>query len=177
MFDKQGPACFLARSRRLFGCMTARFYGALIVLAFLALAASAMAANAGQTRQIELVDGSVITGEVLSLSGGVYTIRSATLGTLRIKASDIRVIRMKGPALRSGVRGQGTTIQGSMPDDTEILSLMHALQNDPDLQKLLQDPAVVKAVQAGDIAALMSNPEFTKLLEKYRAQDMNKPSR
>lgn len=160
------------------GCgITFRSYILSVVLVILALAASAIAANAGQVRQIELVDGSVITGEVLSLSGGIYTIRSATLGTLRIKASDIRVIRTKGPALRSEVRGQGMTLQEGMPDDTEILSLMHALQNDPDLQKLLQDPAVVKAVQEGDITALMSNPDFAKLLEKYRAKEMNKPAR
>lgn len=151
-----------------------RGYIASFILVSLALVAAATLANASETRQIELVDGSVITGEVVSLSGGVYSIKSATLGTLRIKASDIRVIRMKGSTARNDFPEQGKTLEDRMPDDAEIMGFIRALQDDPDLQKLLQDPEVMKAVQEGDIAALMRNPEFTKLLDKYDARDMNK---
>ncbi|MEJ2697301.1 MAG: hypothetical protein P8013_11710 [Candidatus Sulfobium sp.] len=155
-----------------------RVYIISVILVFLALAAAAAAANAAGTREIELVDGSVIIGEVVSLSGGIYTVRSATLGTLRIKESDIQVIRMKNSTVRDDVREQERALQNSMPDGAEIQAFMNALQNDPDLQKLVQDPEIMKAVQAGDIGALMSSPEFTKLLEKYRSQDINKnPSR
>ena len=178
MFDEQGTAGFPGNVAHLLdGRKAVRVFILSVVLAFLALASAATVANAAARSRIELVDGSVITGEVVSLSGGVYTVRSATLGTLRIKASDILVISMRGAGDGSYERAEGQTFEEQTPDDAEILSLIHALQNDPDMQKLVQDPAITKAVQAGDIGALMGNPEFTKLLEKYRAKEMNKPAR
>jgi hypothetical protein len=146
----------------------------LVTLIFLALAAAATVVNAAETREIELTDGSVITGEVVSLSGGIYTVRSATLGTLRIESSNIRVIRLQGAAAPVGAGGQVKALEDKMLGDREIMDAIRALQNDPDLQKILQDPEIMKAVQAGDIAALMRNPEFMKLLNKQAVQDINK---
>ena len=57
-----------------------------VILVSLALAATTMV-NAAETREIELTDGTVITGDIVSLSGGIYTVRSVTLGTLRIEAT------------------------------------------------------------------------------------------
>lgn len=146
-----------------------RVYIASAVLLF--LVAAAAAANAGEMRRIELVDGSIINGDVVSLSRGVYTVKSATLGTLRIRASDVLVIRMEGP-VRTEAGEQN--LEGKTPDEAGIVALMRALQNDPDLQKMLQDPEIMKAVEEGDIAALMRNPAFTKLLDRYRLQEGGK---
>ena len=143
-----------------------------VILVILALAIAAPVVNAAETREIELADGSVITGEVVSLSGGIYTVRSATLGTLRIEASKIRVIRLPGSAAPSDARGQVKSLGDKMLGDSEIMDTIRALQNDPDIQKVLQDPEIMKAVQAGDFAALMSNPEFMKLLNKQSVQDI-----
>jgi hypothetical protein len=143
-----------------------------VILVILALAATMV--NAAETREIELTDGSVITGEVVSLSGGIYTVRSATLGTLRIEASRIRVIRLPGSAAASDSGGRIKSLEDKMLGDSEIMDTIRALQTDPDLQKILQDPEIMKAVQTGDIAALMRNPEFIKLLNKQSVQDMNK---
>jgi hypothetical protein len=150
--------------------------GGYIVSAILIILASTAATmvNAAETREIELTDGSVITGEVVSLSGGIYTVKSATLGTLRIEASSIRVIRLRGAAAPSYSGGQVKSLEDKMLGDNEIMDLIHALQNDPDLQKVLQDPEVMKAVQTFDIDALMRNPEFMKLLNKQSVQDINK---
>lgn len=143
-----------------------------VILIILALSAATMV-NAAETREIELTDGSVITGEVVSLSGGIYTVRSAALGTLRIEASSIRVIRLRGAA-PSNYGCQAKSFEDRMLGDSEIMDLIHALQNDPDLQKILQDPEIMKAVQAFDIDTLMRNPEFMKLLNKQSVQDINK---
>jgi hypothetical protein len=61
-----------------------------------------------------------------------------------------------------------------MLGDREIVETIRALQNDPDVQKILQDPEIMRAVQTGDIAALMRNPAFVKLLNKQAVQDINK---
>ena len=144
-----------------------------VILVFLALAAAAApVVNAAETREIELTDGSVITGEVVSLSEGIYTVRSATLGTLRIEASKIRVIRLPGSAGPGDARGQVKSLEDRMLGDSGIMNTIRALQNDPDIQKVLQDPEIMKAVQAGDFDALMSNPEFMKLLNKQPVQDI-----
>ena len=145
-----------------------------VILVFLALAAAAPVVYAADTREIELNDGSVITGEIVSLSGGIYTVKSSTLGTLRIEASNIRVIRLQGSAASNDIGGQVKSFQNKMLGDNDIMNAIRALQNDPDLQKILQDPEIMKAVQTGDIATLMRNPEFMKLLNKKAVQDINK---
>jgi len=149
------------------GCVIA------VILVILALAA-ANVVNAAETREIELTDGSVITGEVVSLSGGIYTVRSATLGTLRIEASKVRVIRLQGSAAPRGVGGQTKSLEDKMLGDSEIMDTIRALQNDPDFQMILQDPEIIKAVQTGDIDSVLRNPAFMKLLNKQAVQDINK---
>ncbi len=47
---------------------------------------------AGEVREVELNDGSVICGEIVSSEGGIYTLKSSTLGTVKIEESKIRVI-------------------------------------------------------------------------------------
>ena len=176
MFKDQMPVSFSASIRCLFAGKMKSIGGhiASIIVVFLALAAVATVVNAAETREIELTDGSVITGEVVSLSGGIYTVRSATLGTLRIEESKVRVIRLQGPAAPSGVGGQVKSLENKMLGDSEIMDTIRTLQNDPDLQNILQDPEIMKAVQIGDIEALMRNPKFMKLLNKQAVQDINK---
>ena len=58
---------------------------------------------AGDLKEIELLDGSVIYGEILSLSDGVYTFESNSLGTIRIKEGRIRAIRSKTSPVTSGI--------------------------------------------------------------------------
>ncbi len=176
MFKEQITVNFPPSTRYLLGDKTISIRGYIVtaILVFLALAIAATVVNAAETREIELTDGSVVTGEVVSLSGGIYTIRSTTLGTLRIEASKIRAIRLKGSAAPGDDRGQVKSLEDKMLGDSEIMDSIRALQNDPDFQKILQDPEIMKAVQTGDVAALMKNPDFMKLLNNQAVQDMNK---
>ena len=146
MFKEQMPGNFSASILCLFGSkMTSiKGYVVSVILAFLVLAAAATLVNAAETREIELTDGSVITGEVVSLSEGIYTVRSAMLGTLRIEASNIRIIRLQGSAAPSDAGGQVKSLEDKMLGDSEIMDSIRALQNDPDFQKILQDPEIMK---------------------------------
>ena len=136
-------------------------------------------ARAGELREIELKDGSIITGEVVSLNNGIYTIKSGTLGTLKVEESKVRVIRPRslsqGPgAAQNNTNSDVQTLQSRMMSDQEIMGLIQSLQNDPDFKKLLEDPEIMKAVSTCDVAALAANPKFMKLLGNAAVQEIQK---
>ena len=124
----------------------------------------------GEIKEIELKDGSVIYGEIVSFGGGTFAVRSNSFGTVEIDESKIRAIRSKVPV--SGKGDQIQQIQQRMMSDKEVVQMILSLQNDPDVQKILQDPEIMKAVNSGDINALLSNPKFMKLLENPTIQDI-----
>lgn len=144
----------------------------------LILFTSAVTANAGEAREIELIDGSIITGEVLSLVGGICTIKSDSLGTIKLDDSKIRAIRAKSAGLGAHkdavpVSGEEVrSLQEKMMNDKEIMILIQSLQNDPEFQRILEDPDVTKAVNSGDIAALMANARFMKLLNNSTLREI-----
>jgi len=150
-----------------------------LFMIFLTLAIAAGMVTAAEMREIVLTDGTIITGEVVSLTGGVYTVRSATLGTLRIEESKIRTIRSKNSAGTSAnTGGEVMSLQNKMMSDDEVMNMIQGLQNDPEFQEILQDPEIMKAVQAGDIAALTANPKFMRLLNNQAVKDIkNKTTR
>jgi hypothetical protein len=138
---------------------------------------TARSAPAAEMREIEMSDGSVISGEVLSLSKGIYTIKSDSLGTIKIDESKVRVIRPRSASQGAGASqssGEIRSLQNKMMNDQEIMGMIQSLQNDPEFKKLLEDPDIMKAVSAGDIPALMANPKFTKLLNNSTVQDIQK---
>jgi hypothetical protein len=130
-------------------------------------------ATAGELREVQLSDGSVVSGEVLSLSGGIYTIKSETLGTLRLEESKVRVIRPKSSP-KSNAGGDTKSLQEKMMSDQEVMSMITSLQNDPEFKKIMEDPKLVQAVAAGDIAVLMADPRFVKLLSNPAVQEIQK---
>ena len=58
--------------------------------------------------------------------------------------------------------------------DEGVMLLIHEMQNDPEIQALLSDPAIINALQAGDIGTLITNPAFLKLLNKPRVREIEK---
>ncbi len=152
----------------------------------LILAVTIQIASAGEVREIELIDGSTISGEVLSLSNGIYTIKSDSLGTIKIDETKIRAIRKKlsssgggaGPASGgTASTGEVKSLQEKMLSDKEIMSLIQSLRNDPDFKKILEDPEIMKAVNEGDVAALTANPRFMKLLNNATVKEIEKKVR
>ena len=148
-----------------------------LILILCGLIVSTSSVPASEMRELELTDGSVISGEIVSLSKGVYTVKSETLGTIQIRESKIRAIRTKSPG-GEDTGDQIKSVQQKMMGDADIMSMLKSLQSDPDFQEILHDPEVIKAVQAGDIAALTANPKFMKLLNNQAVQQIkNKISR
>lgn len=129
-------------------------------------------AAAGEIRVIELTDGSTITGEVSSLNNGVYVIKSESLGTIKLEESKIRAIHSQSSGTNASSVQDTRALQEKMLSDREIMGLIQSLQNDPDFKKILEDPEIMKAVNAGDVSALTANPKFMKLLENATVKEI-----
>jgi hypothetical protein len=61
--------------------------------------------------------------------------------------------------------------------DSDIMAKIMLLQNDPEFKKALEDPAILKAVNEGDIPALTSNPKFMKLLDNATVKEIGEKVR
>ena len=141
------------------------------------------AAGAGEIGEVELIDGSVICGEIVSSEGGIYTLKTSTLGTVKIETSNIRTIRFK-PSVKAERKEQKPTntsteaqvkaLQHLIMGDQELVRMILSLLNDPEVQGILEDPSTIQAVNAGDIGSLTANPKFMKLLENPTIQDITK---
>ncbi len=147
---------------------------------FLCLMLLAAGAVAGEMKVIELKDGSVISGEVISLANGIYTIKSDSLGMIKLEESKIRAIRSKAPENAGATGGPATqgndtqALQQKMMSDQEIMGMIQSLRDDPEFKKVMEDPGVMKAVKDGDVSALMANPRFMKLLNNPTVKEIEK---
>lgn len=153
----------------------------IVILVSIVLITLCGPATAGSRGEMELTDGSVIYGEIISLNSGVYTIRSSTMGVLKIDQSKIREIRFGSFSVdnepsaslpKEGVHSEMEAIQRSLLGNEEILSMILGLQEDPEFQKILNDPGVMNSVQSGDIQSLMSNPKFLQILNHPKVKEI-----
>lgn len=136
---------------------------------------------------IRLNDGSEIQADVVSLVGGIYTVRSRSLGTLKLRASEI--ISIQDVNLGSQVPDAGSAqpeaglgaasaaveqLSARMMSDTSILTTILSLQNDPDMQAILNDPEIMRAVQSFDLDALSNNPKIKRLMNSVKIREIQK---
>jgi hypothetical protein len=119
--------------------------------------------SGGEIRRITLDDGSVITGEIISLDSGLFTIKSVSLGTLQIDDSKVRSIN---PV--TNIKEEIQLLKQEILNNEELLEIILPLQEDPDFQRALADPSIMEAVESGDMDALLSNPDFLRLLNNPR---------
>lgn len=144
--------------------------GRLIAIGFFLVAMGAFPASA--TQRIELQDGTVLQGDILSFDGSTYDIRTESLGTVKIEKSKVRSIQMEGTA--TGPQQGVQDLRSRMLSNPEALKMIMGLQNDADVQAVLNDPEIMKASEAGDFDKLLSNPKFMKLLENPIIQEIGK---
>jgi hypothetical protein len=153
----------------------------LAIVAFIVFVFSALIAVAGDMREIELKDGSVIVGEVSSFASGVYTIKTDNLGTVRIEDTKIKSIHTRATGTTGSVPAKNAASPAGAAINTdaitknpEVMNLIKGLQDDPEVMKVLEDPEIVEAIKNNDVAALMSKPEFLKLLENPAIKNIQK---
>jgi hypothetical protein len=90
------------------------------------------------------------------------------------------MVLLCGPVYaRSGQVSDSVTpqIQELLPKmlgDDQVMALLLTLLKDPEMQALLSDPALLEAIQAGDLAGLAANPRFLKLLDNATVKEIQK---
>ena len=133
------------------------------ILLSLLLAMVTLASHAAS--RIELVDGTVINGDLLSMSNGRYVVQSTTLGRIELPQSSIRAIE---PVIgRSGTGGGNAdfhAIQQQITASPELMQLVTALMSDPEIQAAMKDPEFMRLILSGDVAALKDDPRILKLM-------------
>jgi hypothetical protein len=133
------------------------------ILLMLLLAMVSFASSAAS--RIELLDGTVINGELLSMANGRYVIQSATLGRVELPQSKIRSIE---PVAGNSAQGAGKpdfqSIQQQIVASPELMRLVTAMMSDPQIQAAINDPEFMRLVLSGDVDALKSDPRILKLM-------------
>jgi len=153
---------------------------ACLAVTLLGLAAGVLAAPT-----IQLKDGSRIQGEILGLDNGVYTVRSPSIGTVHVAQSNIVRIVYDGDSAngarvsgKSPARDDGSLtrdiqqLQTRLTQDPAAMQSIMSLQSDPQIQAILNDPAIVKAIQEGDYMSLLGNAKIQALESDARLQQL-----
>lgn len=68
-------------------------------------------------------------------------------------------------SLAGGADNAVSNMQGALLADPASREQVLSLQDDPQMQAILNDPATMRAIQSGDLGALMNDPKLRALLE------------
>lgn len=147
----------------------------MLLEACLAAALLGLASGVLASPTIELKDGSRIEGEIQSIENGVYTVLSPSIGTVHIAQSNIvRIVysgdvsNAAGSSGKSSARDDALTrdiqqAQARLAQDPAAMQSIMSLQSDPQIQAILSDPAITKAIQEGDFMSLLGNAKIQAL--------------
>jgi len=147
----------------------------MLLKASLAVALLGFAFGVLASPTIVLKDGSRIEGKIQSIDNGVYTVLSPSIGTVHVAQSNIvRIVYSgdvsngAGSSDKSSARDDAMTrdiqqLQTRLAQDPAAMQSIMSLQSDPQIQAILSDPAIVKAIQEGDYMSLLDNAKIQAL--------------
>ncbi|HET8940456.1 MAG TPA: hypothetical protein VFN13_00515 [Rudaea sp.] len=156
-----------------------KFIEACIAIALLGFACNVLASPT-----IELKDGSRIQGEIQGIDNGVYTVVSPSIGTVHVAQSNIvRIIygadasnaapsSDKSPARNDTLSRDIEQLQTRLVQDPATMQSIMSLASDPQIQTVLNDPAIIKAIQDGDYASLLDNAKIQALENNPRLKQL-----
>jgi hypothetical protein len=157
---------------------------ALLLALFVSM--SALLANTGHGKTLELTDGSTLEGEIVSFSEGKYTVQSPSLGTLQIEDSKVRNIvnSTDQPVAASSqgavpfdpavVRSEMQKLQSAILRDPDTMKTVAGLISNPDFRALVNDPEVMSAAKSLDLKTLMANPKFVSAINDPAIKDIDR---
>ena len=133
--------------------------------------------NAGEVQNIRLRDGSVIRAEIIELKNGVYTLRSPSIGTMRVKQNDVvgtgggAAPVARSPGRASASRGIESTREALQSNPGAMERIM-SLKGDPDMRRILNNPKLMEAIRRGDLNSLANDPDIRKLMNNPAVRDL-----
>ncbi len=115
-----------------------------------------------------------MNAEVISMHNGVYTFKSPSLGEFSVHAKQVQSISSSSmPTSQAGSANINLNqLQSTLKAKPGNMKLINELKNDPDMQAVLSDPKIMKAIQSGDYSALANNPKFKKLMNNPAMQQI-----
>jgi len=136
----------------------------------------------GQPSKIELTDGSVINGEIVSYADSVYTINTTNLGAIKVGAA--KVAKIESANYASSAASASSALQTNTPTPSQVATygqtlmenpenaaIVVGLTSNPELQEMAKDPEILAAAKRNDIQALMKNPKFMNIVNSPEMQD------
>jgi len=153
----------------------------IIIFCLLSLVLAATA-YCGQLSKIELTDGSVINGEIVSFVNGVYTINTTTFGEVKLEAKKVFKIESANPVMSgtltnpaaqkdSSTSSLVSTYGQKLMENPENASIVTGLAGNAKLQAVANDPQIQNAAKAGDIQSLLENPKFMEIVNSPEMQE------
>ena len=117
---------------------------------------------------LKLRDGTVVRGTIVKLEDGVYHVDSTTLGQIKVRQADVETVQYgrSQAGENANASAQIRQIQLDLASDGSIMSMITALQDNPQLKEILADPELMRAVNSGDLATLMASEKFMALLSQ-----------
>ncbi len=124
---------------------------------------------------ITLKDGSTIKGEVTQMANGVYTIKATSLGTTQINASQVASISnapvvAAAPVTNVAPDMQMKQIQQNIMSNPAMMADIQQIATDPEVIKLISNPAMLQAVTSRDMEAIKNNPATQELMNNPKIQ-------
>jgi hypothetical protein len=137
---------------------------------FLVLLGSISFKSSAESR-IELIDGTSINGEVVSMSNGRYVIRSQSLGQIEVPSSSIRSIKPTGATTPSGQANTDIqAIQQQIGTSPELMQMVTSMMSDPEIQEVIKDPELVQLIMSGNLEVLKNDPRIHQLMNNPSMQ-------
>ncbi|MDD1475102.1 hypothetical protein MEO41_28105 [Dolichospermum sp. ST_sed4] len=124
----------------------------IIYFCLLALALNFAVAYGQQLSKIELSDGSLINGEIVSFLNGVYTIKAATVGDITVacdkvvkieSASHVSTYRTTQPA--DLTQTQVSAYKQKLMENPENAAIVKGIAKNSGLQEMADDPEILDA--------------------------------
>jgi len=162
------------------------------IILCLCLSLSVLPQAFAEQKSITLKDGSVIRGELVNFSNGLYTVKTANLGELKLSESNVVGMvnasaaaampqqAAQAPAMGQGAMGAGNfsgamaNVQNQIMGNPQTMVAIQALAEDPEIMAMMSDPAFVQqlmgALSGNNIEGLSHDPRIQKLMSNPKVQ-------
>ena len=151
-----------------------------------------------EVKKITLKDGSMIRGEVVSMSNGLYTVKTENMGEVLLSESNIVSVvneslanaqqalqnqaqalqqpaaAASAPAGNNSFANQVNAMQGQIMANPQSMEAIQAMASDPEISAMMADPQFLQeltaAMSGNNPEAIANNPKVKQLMNNPKMQ-------